>query len=259
MSSKVIIVTGASRGIGLAVVKILLDSKGANVVAASRTITPELQSLADAHPNSLKVVQGDLANASVSLQTVSEAISAFERLDGIVFNAGILEPLGRIASKDISVDSWKSLFDINFFAVVQMLKDGIPYLRERKGKVVLVSSGLANGKLASAAPYSASKAALNSLARTLANEEKEITSIALRPGVVDTGMQTALRNEGPGKAAMLEHELTRFFDLHATGKLLKPEQPAEVIAGLVLHAPHELSGRFVSWDSDDLEPFRTSL
>ena len=54
----------------------------------------------------------------------------------------------------------------------------------------------------------------------------------------------------------MESELARFIDLHATGKLLRPEQPGEVIAGLVVNAPPGLSGQFVSWDSDELKAFR---
>jgi len=254
----VIIVTGASRGIGLATVQLLLNTFGANVVTVSRTITPELQALAEVHSNSLKLIQGDVTDTSVNTQTISEAISSFKRIDGIVFNAGTLEPLGRIASKDISVESWKSVFDINFFSIVETLKEAIPHLRESKGKIVFVSSGAATGGIASWGPYSASKAALNSLARTLSNEEKEITSIALRPGVVDTEMSTILRSDGASRGAMLESELSRFLDLHATGKLLRPEQPAEVIASLAVHAPPGLSGQFVSWDSDELKVLRST-
>ena len=73
--------------------------------------------------------------------------------------------MGRIASKDISVDSWKSLFDVNFFSIVETLKGAIPHLRESKGKIIFVSSGAAIGSIVSWGPYSASKAALNSLAR----------------------------------------------------------------------------------------------
>lgn len=84
---------------------------------------------------------------------------------------------------------------------------------------------------------------MNHLAKTLATEEPNVTSIAVRPGAVDTQMQWELRNTHASE--MLEKEAARFFDLHKAGELLKPEQPGTVIARLVLDGPREFSGEFV--------------
>jgi NAD(P)-dependent dehydrogenase (short-subunit alcohol dehydrogenase family) len=91
--------------------------------------------------------------------------------------------------------------------------------------------------------YGASKAAMNHFALTLATEESLITSVAIRPGVVDTAMQKAIRDEHSGK--MDVKDSTKFRDLYSSGKLLKPEQPGHVIARLVLDAPRDLSGKFL--------------
>jgi NAD(P)-dependent dehydrogenase (short-subunit alcohol dehydrogenase family) len=91
--------------------------------------------------------------------------------------------------------------------------------------------------------YGASKAAINHLAFTLATEEPLITSLAIRPGTVDTAMQKAIRDEHSDK--MDEKDATKFRELHSSGKLLRPEQPGYVMARLVLDASRELSGKFL--------------
>jgi len=84
---------------------------------------------------------------------------------------------------------------------------------------------------------------MNHLALTLNIEEPLITSIAIRPGVVDTAMQQAIREEHSGR--MDEKDKERFNNLHRQGQLLKPEQPGHVMAKLVLDAPKTLGGRFL--------------
>ena len=92
-------------------------------------------------------------------------------------------------------------------------------------------------------PYGASKAALNHLAMTLAAEEPKITTISIRPGVVDTEMQRNIRETY--KEHMDPKDMEKFNGLHKTGKLLKPEQPGQVIANLALNGAMELSGQFL--------------
>lgn len=75
--------------------------------------------------------------------------------------------MGKIASSDISLDDWKTHFDINFFSLITALKATLPALRKSElgGRVVFVSSGAAVGNTAGWGPYNTSKAALNSLCR----------------------------------------------------------------------------------------------
>jgi len=120
--------------------------------------------------------------------------------------------------------------------------------------VIFISSGSALGNTAAWGPYNASKAAMNSLTRTFANEEPDIVSIALRPGAVDTDMQNSLR--AVGGEHMIPEEFERFITLHETSALVKPEDCGHVIASLALSAPKELSGKFVSWDADECKEFR---
>lgn len=85
---------------------------------------------------------------------------------------------------------------------------------------------------------------MNHLALTLGDEEPEVTSVSIRPGMVDTEMQRALRED---HATNLEAQMhSKFTTAYKEGKLLKPEQPGHVMAKLVLDAPKALSGRFLS-------------
>lgn len=76
--------------------------------------------------------------------------------------------------------------DVNFFSLLHTIQAALPALRESKGKVIFVSSGASMRGVHAWGPYSASKAAVNSLCRTLAVEEKDVVSVAVRPGTVDT-------------------------------------------------------------------------
>ncbi|TIB77400.1 hypothetical protein E3Q06_04441 [Wallemia mellicola] len=96
---------------------------------------------------------------------------------------------------------------------------------------------------------------MNSLARTLANEEKDITTIAIEPGVVDTPMQQSIRNNGNN--AMLSEDYKFIMNLYSEKKMLTPDQPAKVFSNLSaikLYGQH--SGAFLSWDSNEFEDFR---
>jgi len=88
-------------------------------------------------------------------------------LDGLILNAGTLDPLARIGDPTVPLDAWKHHFDVNFFSLVSALKVALPALRTspNTGRVIFVSSGAATGGMPGWAPYNAGKAAVNSLAR----------------------------------------------------------------------------------------------
>lgn len=95
---------------------------------------------------------------------------------------------------------------------------------------------------------------LNHLALTLAVEEPDVTTISLRPGVVDTEMQREIREVHA--AHMSEKDREKFSGLKTSGGLLKPEQPGHVIAKLAVGAGKELSGKFLSWNDESLKAFQ---
>jgi NAD(P)-dependent dehydrogenase (short-subunit alcohol dehydrogenase family) len=122
----------------------------------------------------------------------------------------------------------------------------IEHLKATRGRIVNVSSGAANVALAAAGAYCAAKAALTHLTRVLALEEPRVTSVSVRPGVVDTRMQDILRNEGP--RVMPAEQAGYYVDLKHQGELEPAEIPGRAIAWLALHAPPAWSGEFLNYD-----------
>jgi NAD(P)-dependent dehydrogenase (short-subunit alcohol dehydrogenase family) len=108
----------------------------------------------------------------------------------------------------------------------------------------VTSSGAAVTPYTSWGAYGASKAALNHLVATLGVEEQDVTSLAIRPGVVDTEMQREIREVHNPHMSASDNQ--KFSDLFSSGQLVKPEQPGHVIAKLALEATSDLSGKFMS-------------
>jgi NAD(P)-dependent dehydrogenase (short-subunit alcohol dehydrogenase family) len=245
MSEKTIIVTGGSRGLGRATARIAARM-GANVVLAARS-EKVLQEAADeinsAGGRALPV-PGDLRQQKTCKHVVEEAVRGFGGIDGLVNNAGILGPLARIA--DAERAAWAENWEINVLGQVMLTKFSLPHLRTRKGRIIHISTGMAVRPVAGTSAYNAAKAALNMFSATLAIEEPLITTIALRPGGVDTDLQVTLRAQG---AAAMDPEVYRKY---STRELLPPEIPGRAAATLSLYAPHDWSGRFISYDDEDV-------
>ena len=142
----------------MAVTEILLHNFNATVVALSRTTTNELRALhrkfnsnslsinTEPENRSLQIIECDVSNEDRLCQAISETDKKYGRIDGLILNAGVIDPMGRIDSLDNNIDSWKALFDVNFFSLVSALKAAIPALRKSKpGRVIFVSSGAAEG------------------------------------------------------------------------------------------------------------------
>lgn len=165
-------------------------------------------------------------------------------------------------------ESFAQQIQVNLVSLVTTLHHAIPHLRASPtglGRVVFVSSGASVSNTAGWAAYNASKAGLNAVARTLANEEPALAVWAVRPGVVDTDMAADIRNRG--LSAMGETGHARFIKLHRDGALLPPEQPANVLATLAIRGTREepktpegegagAKGAYIDWASKELAAFR---
>ncbi len=255
--SKVVIVTGASRGIGLAIAHHLL-AHAHKVVLVART-APPLAALQAQFPQQVAFSTADYAADLDAVPAIVDlAVATFGRLDGVVINHGVLEPLSRLADADIG--AWKRLYDVNLFSALALVgllgsyalrsltdtaqaKAAIPQLRATNGRIVLTSSGAALKGYTSWGAYGSSKAAANSLVQHLAVEEPAIASVAVGPGRVDTDMQKEIRDKGD--AVMDARDYKGFVDAFEGGALNPPEKPAEVIAKLAVDAALELSGKYV--------------
>ncbi|EJD42131.1 NAD(P)-binding protein [Auricularia subglabra TFB-10046 SS5] len=229
-----VLITGASRGIGLAVSQFLL-ADGAQVFTIQRTATPDLKALVEKYPLKLRVVQGDCTSDEVIYNAIQEALHTFGAIDAVVFNAASFSGIGPVA--DVPLADWQRVFDINVFGVVKFLKELLPVMKDG-GKLVFISSAAAeHGTLASGA-YSASKAALNSINRTVAGEYPNLICISLHPGVGFTAK---------AKDVLPEDTLDQLL----VG-MLEPEVPGRVIADVALRAPQSLTGKYLHWNDPAL-------
>ncbi|KAM0326203.1 hypothetical protein ACHAQA_006800 [Verticillium albo-atrum] len=250
MSSKVFIVTGASRGLGLAIAKYLLEASH-QVVLAARS-KDQLEALKTAYPKQVEYVAGDLGDLESVPQVAHHAIKTFGRIDGIVINHGVLTPLSRL--EDAPIAEWRRSFDINVFSGLALVKAALPELRKSKGTILWVSSGAATKAYTAWGAYGSSKAAMDHISAHLAVEEPDITSVAVTPGRVDTDMQKLIR-EG-GKDAMDAQDHSSFSSAFDKGELFKPEQPGHVMARFVADPDHSLTGRVLKWQASELAAYQ---
>jgi NAD(P)-dependent dehydrogenase (short-subunit alcohol dehydrogenase family) len=241
----VVIVTGASRGLGAAAA-LAAAEKGANVVLTARTLEDlERQAeLVRRKGREALVVAADLSQPQDCRRVVQQALERFGGLNALVNNGGVLEPIAPIAQAD--PQAWLLNWQVNVMAPVLLVQAALPALRLSGGRVVNVSSGAAEKVTQGWAAYSLAKAALNHFTRFLAEEEPEITALGVRPGVVDTAMQAAIRNKG--ESGMRLDDYQRFLGFYRQGQLLPPQVPGRALACLALFAPHAWSGEYLSWD-----------
>ncbi|EJD42129.1 NAD(P)-binding protein [Auricularia subglabra TFB-10046 SS5] len=237
-----VIITGASRGIGLAAAQFLLAG-GANVVTVQRTTSPDLTTLLKKYPKTLHNIQGDFTAEEVISRAIRESLEAFGTIDALVFNAAAASAVGRV--DNASLADWQKTFDVNVFGVVKFLKEAIPTLKDG-AKIIFVSSAASENSLPGAGAYGASKAALNSLNRTVAAEHPNLTCVSLHPGVVRTEMHLGFMDQA--KDFLREAKLDGVF----VESVLEPDVPGRIIANLALHAPKELSGKYLRWNDPDL-------
>ena len=169
LKDKVIIVTGASSGIGLATVK-LFASHGAKVVMAARSIDKLEQLKAEMpEPANVLCIKTDVAVEEDCKNLVEETVKTFGRIDVLVNNAGISM---RAMFIDLNLDVIKRLMDTNFWGTVYCTKYALPYLLESKGSVVGVISTAGYLGLPGRTGYSASKFAIRGFLSTLRVEHR---------------------------------------------------------------------------------------
>lgn len=201
LAGKSAVVTGASRGIGRAAA-VALGAAGAHVILLARTVggLEETDDEVRRAGGRATLIPADLSDFS-SIDQLGPAISQrFGKIDILVLNAGVLGELAPIP--DIAPKVWRQVFDVNVEANWRLLRALDPYLRASEAARVLVMTSRAGGEVAKPfwGVYAASKAALEMLARTYAEEMK---SSGLRVALIDPGaMRTKLRASAmPGEKA----------------------------------------------------------
>jgi NAD(P)-dependent dehydrogenase (short-subunit alcohol dehydrogenase family) len=241
----VVIVTGASRGLGAAVTCWLAQVGAAvTLIARSQEKLAAVAAVAKDLGGRPLVFEADVSDYNACKDAVGKTLDRFGRIDALVNNAGIVQPIAPVAESN--PESWGTNIKVNLIGPFNLVRASISVLRRHSGRIVNVSSGAANAVLGSLSAYSAAKAALNHFTRILAAEEPAVTALSVRPGVVDTDMQTFLRDQG--SRSMPAELATYYRQIKERGQLEPPEIPARSIVWLALHAPKEFSGKFLDYD-----------
>ena len=202
LSGKTMMITGASRGIGAAAVRVFAEV-GANVVLLARS-SDTITALADEiGPNAL-AVECDVRRYDALEAAVATCITRFGGLDVLINNASVIAPISHLATAD--PDEWAAAIDINLTGVFNGMRAAVPVMQQAGGGTVLtVSSGAAHGAVEAWSHYCASKAGAAMLTKCLDHEAraKGIRAIGLSPGTVATQMQRDIKASGINPVSQL--------------------------------------------------------
>lgn len=236
LNDKVAVVTGGSRGIGLATVRLLL-AEGMHVLAASRRSTPGLEATGAAH------FAVDLTTADGPARLIDEAVTRFGGVDVLVNNVGIgdTDDVIRGATQDVATlsdDAWQHTFNLHFYTALWAIRAALPSLIERRGVVVNVSSAGARIVSAGPADYNVAKAALNALTKVVSEQfgARGVRAVTISPGPVRTGVWTdqdgmigrLAKTYGVDHATFAAQLVDQLGA--ATGRLSEPDEVARAIA-----------------------------
>jgi len=226
LDGRTALVTGAGRGLGAAIAA-ELAAQGAHVGVLARTAA-EVRGVA-ARVGGTPLV-ADVADAN----RLRAVLQSFGEADVVVANAGVVWPLGRFV--EVDMDEWERALAINVNGAARVVHAVLPgMLRRGWGRVVTISSGAARAPgMPSASAYSTSKAALDLFTLNLAREidGSGVTANAVRPGVVDTEMQTFMRSHPREVVGPEFHD--RFHGLHERGELVAADESARFVVEVVL-------------------------
>jgi acetoacetyl-CoA reductase len=224
------IVTGAGRGIGRAIAK-ELAATGANVVVnyvtsadAAHELAREIEELG---PKVL-VVQADVTEYDQVGEMIKLTIETFGQIDILVNNAGITRDK---TLKNMTREHWDEVVDVNLGSLFNCTKQVLPFMLERRsGKIVNISSFVAQGGNVGQSNYAATKAGIIGFTKSLALEVSRhgITVNAVCPGFTETDMLMTVP----------EHIRQRILDKIPMGRFGKPEEIASCVRYIVAEADY---------------------
>lgn len=197
LENRVILITGASSGIGEATAK-KLSEHGASVVLMARS-EDKLKSLKDLIVTSggkALVVVGDVTKTEDFKKAVSKAVSTYGKVDGLINNAGLM-PLSFV--EKLKTDEWEKMVDVNIKGVLNGVSAVLPQLIENKGgDIINISSMAANRYFPGGAVYCATKSAVKMFSEGLRQElapKYGINVTSIEPGAVATNLTDTITDE----------------------------------------------------------------
>ena len=217
LEGKVVLVTGASSGIGRETA-LALSVAGAQVAIGARRID-RLASLVDAAPGEVVPLQLDVTDPASVQRAVSETVGHFGRLDALVNNAGLMQS-GLILGADVS--EWRRMVDTNLLGSMYAVHAALPFLLETKGAVVQVSSTAARSASLGSGVYAATKFGISAFSESLRQEvtRRGVRVIVIQPGFVDTELTSHITDPTMQAAAA---------DIAASMRTLRPDDIAAAI------------------------------
>ena len=234
MHNKKILITGATGGIGLALSH-LLNSQGA-VLVVSGTKVDILDKLVDQLGDNVHALPCDMSNKSQVGNLVHEAFDLMDGLDGIVCNAGIVRDGLAIRMKD---SDWDDVMQINLKSPFILNKSACRLMMKQKqgGSIVNVSSVVAFQGNPGQANYTASKAGLIAMSKTMAREfaSKNIRVNCVAPGFINTQMISKMNKEAIDK-------INNNIPMHRIGQ---PDEIAGVISFLLSNVASYITGETI--------------
>ncbi|HSI09449.1 MAG TPA: SDR family oxidoreductase [Rariglobus sp.] len=227
IAQKVVLITGASSGIGEATAR-LLAAKGARVVLGARR-TDRLEKLAAelrAAGGTVEFRTLDVTSLEDTQAFVDFALKTFGRIDVMINNAGVM-PLSPLA--ELKVAEWNQMIDVNIRGVLHGIAAVLPHFKERKaGHVINVSSIGGFQVWPTCAVYCGTKFAVRAISEGLRLETKEIRVTIVSPGVVESELAHTISD--PATRDMIEdfRKVALTPDAIARGVAYAIEQPADV-------------------------------
>jgi NAD(P)-dependent dehydrogenase (short-subunit alcohol dehydrogenase family) len=192
LRDKVVMITGASRGLGRALA-LACAQEGASLVISSRdagSLDPVAEEVEDVEGIEVLAIPADISRSTHVETLVSAAVEHFGRIDVLINNAGLLGP--RVSIEEYPEDEWRKVLEANLTGPFLLTKATIPHMPEG-GSIINVTSGVSIEGRARWGAYSASKFAIESLTQILAAEleERGIRVNSVDPGSMRTEMRAA--------------------------------------------------------------------
>lgn len=222
---KTIIVTGASRGIGAAIVK-MLAKEDYNIVLnynKSEEIAKKMQEEFTKQGKNVEIFKADVSKREEVKKLIEFTINKFEKIDVLINNAGISQT--RLFT-DITDEDWNNMLNVNLNSVFYMTQEVLPYMiHEKEGCIINISSIWGITGAACETHYSVAKAGVDAMTKSLAKElgPSNIRVNSIAPGIIDTDMNKYLSDE---ELANIEEEIP-------LGKIGSPETIAKCVKWLI--------------------------
>lgn len=194
LSNPHIIISGGSKGLGLALCQILL-AKGYNISTFSRSATPEIESLQQEFKNSLHYETLDIRSSEALAQFIQTATLKFKNTYGLINNAAVVQEGVLATLPEIEIEN---MIAINLTGALCLTRLFLRHmLFAKKGRIINISSIIGQRGYRGLSVYSATKAALEGMTRSLARElgSRYITVNAVAPGYLKSEMSSTLSDE----------------------------------------------------------------